>query len=339
MEQGTRGYSWTLEGKSLLSTLSDLDPMFDSQIFPASHLSVKSYTVFTENSKFHRTASFTDALEMAEEEPIRIIAHYGRIDGSTHNSAVNSVDVIYHSQFGPGKVVVKIEVNGKIGAETNSYFQSLRDWFDRTALDLASQTPSASGTENSESISRSGGSIEAVQRSSTSIFDDADKLLTIQGIRAPRVFISYSHDDDKHKNWVLTLANRLNSLRVWVIFDQFDVTLGSNLAAFMESGLSEADRVIAVCTPKYVAKTNNFQGGAGYERTILTQDLMTSQLGNRIIPLIRDQKSPAKLPLFLSTRNYIDFSDDTQFDEKITELGIELLNAKSKRPPFGAANP
>ena len=36
---------------------------------------------------------------------------------------------------------------------------------------------------------------------------------------APRVFVSYSHDSQDHKNWVLTLATRLVKNGVDVILD------------------------------------------------------------------------------------------------------------------------
>jgi len=278
---------------------------------------------------------------MAGEEPHRIIAHYGEIGGADPNEFVKSVDIIYHSQTNDGTIVVQIDVTGSIGKDTNSYFQGLRDWFDGEVRNANHQalTTDGNGVSAGSVIRNHGGSIEFSGSSPTSIFDEADELLSIQGIRAPRVFISYSHDDDEHKKWVWTLANRLNSLRVWAIFDQFDLTLGSNLAAFMEGGLSQADRVLSICTPNYVEKANKFQGGTGYERTILTQDLMSSQLDNRIIPIIRNQKQPARLPTFLSTKLYIDFSDDAQFDVKFVELGSEILNPGSKRPPFGQPNP
>lgn len=91
---------------------------------------------------------------------------------------------------------------------------------------------------------------------------------------APKVFFSYSHDDDAHKNWVLTVATRLVANGVDVILDQWDLTLGSDLPRFMETGLSKADRVLAVCTEPYVKKANDGIGGVGYEKMILTAQLM-----------------------------------------------------------------
>jgi len=53
---------------------------------------------------------------------------------------------------------------------------------------------------------------------------------------APRLFISYSHDDQAHKDWVLMLATRLVANGVDVLLDQWDMRLGSDLPRFMENG-------------------------------------------------------------------------------------------------------
>ena len=54
----------------------------------------------------------------------------------------------------------------------------------------------------------------------------------------PKVFVSYSHDNEEHKEWVLQLAIRLRSNGVDIILDRWNLKLGSDLAAFMEQGLS-----------------------------------------------------------------------------------------------------
>ncbi|MGX2954498.1 toll/interleukin-1 receptor domain-containing protein [Shewanella sp. JL219SE-S6] len=40
---------------------------------------------------------------------------------------------------------------------------------------------------------------------------------------APRCFISYSHDNENHKEWVLNLATRLVKNGVDVTLDQWDL--------------------------------------------------------------------------------------------------------------------
>ncbi|EHH0626672.1 toll/interleukin-1 receptor domain-containing protein [Salmonella enterica] len=89
----------------------------------------------------------------------------------------------------------------------------------------------------------------------------------LQSQPTPKVFISYSHDSTAHKAWVLTLATRLEGNGVAVTLDQWDLKIGGDLPHFMESGLSDSDRVIVVCTDEYVRKANAMQsGGVGYEK-------------------------------------------------------------------------
>ncbi len=104
---------------------------------------------------------------------------------------------------------------------------------------------------------------------------------------APKVFVSYSHDTELHRDWVLRLATRLVANGVDIILDQWDLTLGSDLPRFMESGLTAADRVLAVCTSQYVEKANAGIGGVGYEKMILTAQIMKNITADRIIPIIR----------------------------------------------------
>lgn len=64
----------------------------------------------------------------------------------------------------------------------------------------------------------------------------------------PKAFISYSHDTQEHKKWVLELATRLRNNGIDAILDQFELQPGADLPHFMETHLSTSDKVIMVCT-------------------------------------------------------------------------------------------
>jgi len=156
------------------------------------------------------------------------------------------------------------------------------------------------------------------------------------GIPPPKVFVSYSHDSELHKNWVLELATRLMANGVDVILDQWDLNLGSNLPHFMETGLVGANRVIAVCTKTYVGKANASLGGVGYEKMILTAQLMQNVLSERIIPVIRDNDGRPPVPTFLDGKVYVDFRDDRAYESKYEELIREIHDQRIKpRPALG----
>ncbi len=89
---------------------------------------------------------------------------------------------------------------------------------------------------------------------------------------APRVFVSYSHDSEVHKDWVLKLATDLRRNGVDASLDRWDVSPGGDISGFMERGLRGADRVVVVCSEKYVKKANAGEGGVGYEKMIVTAE-------------------------------------------------------------------
>jgi len=152
----------------------------------------------------------------------------------------------------------------------------------------------------------------------------------------PRIFISYSHDSQDHKFWVLSLATRLMGNGVDVILDQWDLTLGGDLPRFMETGLTDADRVLAVCTSNYVAKANGGLGGVGYEKMILTAQLMKNVTSDRIIPIVRDNDLDDTLPVFLAARRYVDFRDSSIFELSYSELIRDIHGVGIQpRPPIG----
>ena len=108
---------------------------------------------------------------------------------------------------------------------------------------------------------------------------------------------------------------------------------------FMETGLSGADRVLAICTDTYVRKANKGAGGVGYEKMILTAQLMQDVTSERVIPIVRENPSSPRLPTFLGARVYVDFSDDDDYEARYTDLIRELHGEAVKARPALGPNP
>ena len=62
-----------------------------------------------------------------------------------------------------------------------------------------------------------------------------------------------------------------------------------------------ADRVLMICTEQYVRKANAGAGGVGYEKMIVTSELMTSIDSRKVIPIIR-QSGSKLVPTFLKVK-------------------------------------
>lgn len=135
----------------------------------------------------------------------------------------------------------------------------------------------------------------------------------------PKVFISYSHDSQEHKKWVLDFATRLRNTGIDAIIDQWELKPGDDLPHFMETHLANSDYIIMICTEKYVAKANTGVGGVGYEKMIITSDLLQQIDNNKVIPIIR-QNGTYNVPTFLKTKLFINFSLTESFEFSYDEL-------------------
>ncbi|MYG41130.1 MAG: TIR domain-containing protein [Nitrospira sp. SB0677_bin_15] len=155
----------------------------------------------------------------------------------------------------------------------------------------------------------------------------------------PIVFVSYSHDSEEHSNWVLQLATRLRANGVDAILDRWNLRLGQDLAAFMEEGLSNSHRVLCICSRAYVDKADEGKGGVGYEKQIITAELLADLNQDWVIPVIRDNPQTRKLPRFLGSRVYIDFEEDRLYENKYEELLRELLDEPVLPIPKLGKNP
>jgi hypothetical protein len=156
-----------------------------------------------------------------------------------------------------------------------------------------------------------------------------------QPVNHPVVFISYSWDSKDHKDWVLKLASDLVSHGVDVVLDQFDVRLGDDLALFMEQGLTNAKLVLCVCSNKYVEKANTGKGGAGYEKRILTTEMINESNRRHIIPVIRNNTSTNKVPIFLYGLLYVDFDHGDYYDNYRVLLERIYDEDVNKKPTLG----
>ncbi len=142
----------------------------------------------------------------------------------------------------------------------------------------------------------------------------------------PRVFISYSHDSLEHKKWVLDLATRLRNNGIDAILDLWELKPGDDLPHFMETNLVSSKFVIMVCTSNYVEKANAGSGGVGYEKMIITSNYLKKIDENKVIPIVR-QKGTANVPTFLTSKLYINFSRDDDFEFAYDELVRTIHNS------------
>lgn len=155
--------------------------------------------------------------------------------------------------------------------------------------------------------------------------------------KPPRVFISYSHDSETHRDLVLGLANRLRNDGVESWIDQY-VPGGSPVQGWlrwMKAEIEQADFVLLVCTPQYLQRFNgeDTEGGRGvnFEAVIISQTLYNHYYRNpKFIPVLPPQGCFEHLPLELQA--YSAYNLDTDYQDL-----YRLLTGQPKvtPPPVG----
>lgn len=325
---GTLTTSWEVQGLDLIKVVQTLESAFITWLYREHRLEDKTYTLFTDaNEAFHREPDYLPLLGYVTGKPIRIIMHLRR-QVVEKSGAVESGEVSYFLNSYTG--VVNVQLSLSAGS-----VEHLRAAVDQARSRLTSQIGARVRAEVSRKTTFQDSKVSrTADGAGESLFDSHDQAARLTGQRLTRVFVSYSHDSQSHKDWVAKLVGRLNSLGVWLIFDQWDLELGGDIARFMEEGIGESDRVLVICTQEYNEKANRGVGGAGYEKMIMTGDLIKDQDTTRLIPVVRGSEDPL-VPRFLSSRLFVDFRNDDVFDAGIDQLAEAILAPGSRRPSLG----
>lgn len=160
-----------------------------------------------------------------------------------------------------------------------------------------------------------------------------------EAYQPPKVFMSYSHDSDEHRDWVAQLARRLRSNGVNVQLDRWHLGIGENLTRFMEQVGDENSRVVVVVSDHYVDKADRReQGGTAYETQILSARVLEDLGTDQVIPLLRNNPE-GSLPQYLRARFRLDFRDDASYEASYEELLRKLLDTPVEVAPAVGPNP
>lgn len=137
-----------------------------------------------------------------------------------------------------------------------------------------------------------------------------------------KVFISYSWDGIEHQEWVLGLAEYLAShYGIDIILDQFELSAGKDLTHFMENSIAVSDKVLVILTPNYKNKAEKREDGVGYETSMISQEIFESPISVvKFIPILRTGTKKESSPKFMSSKVYIDMTDNSKYNHRAYEL-------------------
>lgn len=157
---------------------------------------------------------------------------------------------------------------------------------------------------------------------------------------APKAFVSYSGDSKERKAWVRDLAEKLVSDGVDVELDHWGLQPGDDIALFIETSIRENNHILAICTPSYKYKSELRKGGAGYEGTIITAEILKSSgediaedMKKQIVPIWREGSWDEAAPPWLVGRDRIDLREED--DDEYNRLLKAIHGESPKRPPLG----
>lgn len=179
-----------------------------------------------------------------------------------------------------------------------------------------------------EFLAEQRGTILERQTANADQFQDAKK--------PPTAFISYSWDDETHKGWVKNLAARLRQDGVDVKLDVWEVHPGGSVTKFMETAIRESDFVVIICTPRYKRRSDERIGGVGYEESVITGEVLTSQINrNKFIPVLRSGEWTDAAPSRILDKLYVDMSESAGSESEYASLRDALLGQTESASPIG----
>jgi hypothetical protein len=118
-----------------------------------------------------------------------------------------------------------------------------------------------------------------------------------------KLFISYSHDSDEHRERVLALSERLRADGIETLLDRYvNGTPVEGWPRWMLNGLDAVDRVLLVCTPTYYRRFRGHeepgQGkGGDWEGAVITQAIYDARSATtRFIPVLFDPADASQIP-------------------------------------------
>jgi hypothetical protein len=124
-------------------------------------------------------------------------------------------------------------------------------------------------------------------------------------MKQSKVFISYSHDSEGHKNRVYNLSEKLRKDGIDCHIDQYEISPLEGWARWTRNQIRQADFVLVVCTETYERRYEGTEAagkgaGAKWEGGIITQELYESEGHNsKFIPVVFSAQDTTHIPLDL----------------------------------------
>jgi hypothetical protein len=135
-----------------------------------------------------------------------------------------------------------------------------------------------------------------------------------------RVFISYAHDNEPHKEFVLQYSDSLinpGGLDCWIDRYVEDATPAEGWPFWMHTQIREAKYVLVVCSPKFLSRfeKNPDEAGKGlgvkFESTLMLNDIyQNGSVNDKFIPVLARSEDVKYIPKILQSQTHYDLTDE-----------------------------
>lgn len=155
--------------------------------------------------------------------------------------------------------------------------------------------------------------------------------------RPPKVFISYSHDSDEHKDRVLALADRLLDDGLEVVLDEFVSPPPASWPCWMEDEMENSNFIIVVCSKNYLDKVRRkVRPGEGkgvkWESLLSYQQIYDNDSNSaKFIPVLLEGGEYDHIPTPMRGGNHYRASDDKGYEKLFRHITNQPENPKHKR--------
>lgn len=158
----------------------------------------------------------------------------------------------------------------------------------------------------------------------------------IDSTLASKIFVSYSHDSDEHKDNVLGLCNQLAGDGLTCVIDQELISPEEGWPRWMIRQIESADFVLVVATEEYerrfLGKREGAGKGANWEGTIITQEIYEQYCRNKkFVPIVFRDTDAQHIPIFLKSA--------THFNVTVLNQYLQLIRLLTGQPPVAIRKP
>jgi hypothetical protein len=160
--------------------------------------------------------------------------------------------------------------------------------------------------------------------------------------KPPRVFISYSHDSEAHRDRVLALADKLRGDGIDAFIDQYEPHPPEGWPALCETELKKADFVLLVCTEIYLHRWNGDESpgighGVRWEVRWIRQHLFDSGSATaKLVPVLFADGVDAHVPTMVRGATIQHVDTDEGYDAVYRVLTGQH---DTPAPPLGTLRP